>query len=125
LKKADNGQQGMEIALAEIPNLIVSDIMMPVMDGLTMSKKLKEDEKTSHIPILLLTAKSSTDTERDALKIGIDDFIRKPFDLDVLALKINNIMKKRSLLRDKYQNTVSLEPSEVAVTSVDWSVKWA
>jgi len=117
--EANNGQQGWDLALEEQPNLILSDIMMPVMDGLEMSKKLKEDEKTSHIPIILLTAKSSIDTEREALKIHVDDFIRKPFDLDILTLKINNIMTKRSMLRDKYKNTVSLEPSEITVTSVD------
>jgi len=119
IMEANNGKEGLELAMSEIPNLILSDIMMPIMDGLTMSKKLKGDEKTSHIPIILLTAKSSTDTEREALGIGIDDFIRKPFELDILALKINNIMTKRASLRDKYQKTVSLEPSEIVVTSVD------
>lgn len=92
---------------------------MPIMDGMEMSERLKEDQKTSHIPIIMLTAKSGSDTERLALEIGAEDFIRKPFDLDVLTLKIKKIGAKRDILRDKYKKTVSLEPQEVAVTSID------
>ena len=117
--EAENGEEGLQKAIEELPSLIVSDIMMPKLDGLAMSKQLREDKKTSHIPIVLLTAKSSTDTEREALGIGIEDFIRKPFDLDVLVLKIQNIISKRESIRNKYKTTVSLEPSEIAVTSVD------
>ncbi|WP_010181494.1 hybrid sensor histidine kinase/response regulator transcription factor [Aquimarina agarilytica] len=117
--EAADGKEGLEMAEKELPSLIVSDIMMPNIDGLEMSRQLRLDQKTSHIPIILLTAKSSTDTEREALALGIEDFVRKPFDLDVLVLKINNIISKRESLRQKYKTTVSLEPSEITVTSVD------
>ena len=117
--EAADGVEGLKMAVKELPSLIVSDIMMPNLDGLEMSKQLRADQKTSHIPIVLLTAKSSTDTEREALALGIEDFVRKPFDLDVLVLKIKNIVSKRESLRQKYKSTVSLEPSEITVTSVD------
>ena len=80
-----------ESALKEIPDIIVSDVMMPKMDGVEMSKALKADIRTSHVPIILLTAKSGEESKLEGLMAGVDDYITKPFNLEILKLKIHNI----------------------------------
>lgn len=117
--EAANGQEGLELAVKEKPLVIISDIMMPVMDGFEMVSKLIVDERVGHIPIIMLTAKSSKETETKALGLGVVDFVRKPFDLDVLLLKVNNVIKKQEKLRTNYNEKVSIEPKEIEVTSND------
>ena len=78
--RATNGEEGLKMAVEQIPDVIISDLMMPVVDGFDFSKCIREDEKTSHIPIILLTAKADQSTKLTGLKIGVDDFMAKPFD---------------------------------------------
>ena len=92
---AENGRQGLEQALAEIPDLIVSDVMMPELDGYELVERLKTDERTSHIPIVLLTAKSSYDSRMKGLGAGADDYLGKPFSLAELSLRIGNCLRTR------------------------------
>ncbi len=106
--EANNGKEGIKLALSVIPDIIISDLMMPKTDGIILSKTLKSDQKTSHIPIVLLTAKSGFKNEIEGLQTGADDYIVKPFNTDVLQLKINNLIKVRQQLQHKYSTGTAL-----------------
>ncbi|MBS1668363.1 MAG: response regulator [Bacteroidetes bacterium] len=96
---ANNGLKGWEKAIEQIPDIIISDIMMPEMDGLTLCKQLKTDERTSHIPVILLTAKSATDNYISGLEMGADIYLTKPFSLKVLSLHIHNQLASLERMR--------------------------
>ncbi|GIZ09625.1 hybrid sensor histidine kinase/response regulator [Flavobacterium sp. UMI-01] len=117
--EAENGQRGIELAHKLMPNIILTDIFMPIMDGIEMCDKLKTTSETSHIPIVMLTAKTSTEWEKEGLKNGADGYIRKPFDMELLELKLKNILKYREDLRRKFNRETTLQPNEVTVTSAD------
>jgi YesN/AraC family two-component response regulator len=104
--EAGNGRQGLESAKKYIPDLIVSDIMMPLMDGLEMCALLKKDERTNHIPIILLTARSSVENNIEGLNTGADDYICKPFHAKVLELKIKNLITRQKELQKKYSERI-------------------
>ncbi|MEL6844292.1 MAG: response regulator, partial [Bacteroidota bacterium] len=108
--EAANGQQGFELALGESPDLIVSDIMMPVLDGIGMVNKIKSHELISYIPIILLTARTSNVFEQKGLNNGAEDYITKPFDLNLLISKIFSFLKNRELLREFYRKQMFFEP---------------
>lgn len=92
---ADTGRLGLEQAQAEVPDLIISDVMMPELDGYQLVEQLKADERTSHIPIVLLTAKASTESRLTGLDLGADDYLSKPFSLEELSLRIGNSLRTR------------------------------
>ncbi len=117
--EASNGKEGLEIALNQMPDIIISDIMMPVMDGLQLCKKIKEDINTSHIPVILLTARVSMLQMKEGLELGADDYITKPFSSSVLLLKIKNVLQSRENLKNLYGKRFSLEAMGVEVTSAD------
>ena len=116
---AENGLEGWNQALNEIPDLIISDIRMPEMDGFTLCQKLKEDRRTSHIPVVLLTAKSSKPNKIKGLEIGADDYLIKPFDEDELIALLKNRLRQRELLRKQFSRSIYLEPAKLALTSTD------
>lgn len=89
---AANGVEGLHTALKELPDIIISDVMMPEMDGFELCKRVKKNEKTSHIPFILLTAKVSHDSVMEGLESRADDYISKPFHIDELQLRIYNIL---------------------------------
>jgi signal transduction histidine kinase/ligand-binding sensor domain-containing protein/DNA-binding response OmpR family regulator len=99
---AVDGKQGLVEARRYMPDLIISDVMMPVMDGFELSRELKKDIQISHIPIIFLTALNSEENQIDGLKTGVDDYLTKPFNEDILLLKIYNILQSRKVLREKY-----------------------
>lgn len=110
--RTSNGVEGLEKAIAEIPDLIISDVLMPVqagpeMDGYTLCEKLKENRITSHIPVVLLTAKSSVDSRIEGLSRGADDYITKPFHVQELQLRIGNLLERQRRLRDRIQLDLS------------------
>ncbi|MFB6344006.1 two-component regulator propeller domain-containing protein [Saccharicrinis sp. FJH62] len=117
--EARNGKEGYEKALDNVPDIIISDIIMPLMDGYELCKKIKTDERTSHIPMLLLTAMHSKEHELKGLTIGADDYITKPFDINVLQAKVENILSIRDSLKEKYTETIVLEPTNVELSSPD------
>ncbi len=119
IAEARNGEEGWEIAVEIIPDIIISDVLMPVSDGYDLCRRIKNDERTSHIPVLLLTALHSRDHEIKGLTIGADDFITKPFDLSVLQAKVENMLSIRESLKQKFTGTVVLEPRNVKITSPD------
>ena len=92
---ANNGKEGLEKAVKNIPSIIISDLMMPEMNGIDMCKKLKTDINTSHIPILILTAKAGLENEKEGLETGADEFILKPFNIEVLKLRLDNIIRTK------------------------------
>lgn len=117
--EADNGKEGLFIALKKIPDLIISDVMMPEMDGIELCQTLKNDEKTSHIPIILLTAKSEEDNILKGLEIGADDYMLKPFGIKQLLVRIEKLIELRRNLRIRYSGKTNISPNEIAITSTD------
>lgn len=128
--EATNGKEGLKYAQQYIPDLIISDVMMPVMDGLDMVKAIKADHNTCHIPIILLSAKSSLDDRIAGLEQGIDDYITKPFSSTYLKTKILSLLRQRKQLQDLYLSKLSehtqeedhingWEPSQPQVTPYD------
>ncbi len=119
LLEAKDGKEGLVVAYREIPDLIISDVMMPLMDGFQVCKSLKEDERTSHVPIILLTARADSKSKIDGLDTGADDYIAKPFDMDELKARVRNLIENRKLLQEKWAKQILLKPREVAVESMD------
>lgn len=117
--EAKNGKDGWKIALAFMPALIVSDVMMPVMNGMDFCKKIKNDSRTSHIPVILLTAFSGQEQKLEGLNVGANDYVTKPFNFDLLLSRINNIIKQNQLLQQKFEKKVSVETSQTEITSMD------
>jgi signal transduction histidine kinase/ligand-binding sensor domain-containing protein/DNA-binding response OmpR family regulator len=117
--EAGNGREGIQLAKDIIPDLIVSDIMMPEIDGYELCKTLKTDIQTSHIPIILLTAKASEESMARGLETGADDYITKPFNTQLLCLRIKNLVDLRRQLQLKIQRQKQLLPAEIPVSSLD------
>ncbi|WP_116105968.1 two-component regulator propeller domain-containing protein [Lewinella sp. IMCC34191] len=119
LVTAVNGREGLERARADHPDLVISDVMMPEMDGIALCAALKQDIQTSHIPIILLTAKSSDLQKLEGLEIGANDYVTKPFSPRELQLRVQNLLVSIRSARDRTGRTLRLEPAEVQVTSAD------
>jgi YesN/AraC family two-component response regulator len=100
---AKNGKEGLDSAVKNIPDIIVSDVMMPVMDGLEMVKKLKSDFRTSHIPIILLTAKADIESRLSGLEKGADAYLAKPFHNPELEVRIRKLIQSRRMLHERYK----------------------
>ncbi|XWW45013.1 response regulator [Fibrella sp. USSR17] len=113
---AENGQIGWEQALANVPDLIISDVMMPELDGYELVKRLKNDERTSHIPVILLTARSASESRLQGLQNGADDYLVKPFNLAELLLRIGNGLRTRQLGQKRLLDQVTT--TSVAVTTL-------
>lgn len=118
----ENGADGLNTATTQIPDLIISDVMMPEMDGLAFCKAIKTDERTSHIPVILLTARSSQADHVSGLETGADLYLTKPFSTKVLALNVRNLLTSREKMRERYSrqlHTITPTPPEPLPTSVD------
>ena len=127
--EATHGREGLQMALVAIPDLIISDVMMPELSGTEMAQQLKSDERTSHIPIILLTALAGTGQKIKGLTIGADDYITKPFSEEILLLKTENLIKNRQKLKEHLikqigvaarQNLATgIEPNELPMENMD------
>lgn len=117
--EANDGKKGIEAALEHIPDIIISDIMMPNVSGIELCSQLKQDERTSHIPILLLTAKVDQESQQHGLETGADDYILKPFSVKILTTRLRNLIKSRVELRDRYSKEVILKAKDISINSVD------
>lgn len=108
---AINGKEGWELAQKYIPNIIISDIMMPVMDGIELCRSIKEDMRTSHIPVILLTAKDSIQDKEEGYDSGADSYLTKPFSAKLLNSRIHNLLESRKKLAQQITaHTQELEP---------------
>ncbi len=114
-----DGLHGRKLAFKEIPDLIVSDIMMPGLDGQELCQQLKQDERTSHIPIILLTARAGEKAKLEGLETGADDYITKPFSPEELKARVKNLIALRQKLREKYSGQFAFDPEEEDLSSVD------
>jgi DNA-binding response OmpR family regulator/nitrogen-specific signal transduction histidine kinase len=117
--EAEDGITGLNLAQSEVPDLIISDVMMPGMDGMELCRTLKRDERTSHIPVILLTAKSTSEDKIEGLEFGADDYIFKPFQIKELSARIRNLLEQRDRLKKKYSCFIDLGLSEMTVSSLD------
>ncbi|MDA3879108.1 MAG: response regulator [Prolixibacteraceae bacterium] len=117
--QAYNGVQGLQIANNENPELIICDIMMPEMDGLELTRILKSEFHTCHIPIILLTAKSHEAHKIEGIETGADDYIVKPFNMVYLEKRLENILIQRKKLREKFKQNVEMKPQELSSARVD------
>jgi signal transduction histidine kinase/ligand-binding sensor domain-containing protein/DNA-binding response OmpR family regulator len=102
--KAFNGKEGLEVAIEKSPDLIISDVMMPIMDGIELTHNLKSNVSTSHIPVILLTARASFMHKMEGFETGADDYITKPFNESLLRARIKNILKNRNILHEKFHS---------------------
>ncbi|KAA1243720.1 response regulator [Aquimarina sp. RZ0] len=116
---ANNGQNGVELALEYIPDIIISDIMMPIKDGITLTKELKNNESTSHIPIILLTAKVGEENELTGIETGADDYMYKPFSKKILVAKVKNILESRKKLQRKYSGKSIFKINPINISPID------
>ena len=117
--EAENGDAGFNTAIEVSPDLIISDIMMPVMDGIELCRKIKTDARTSHIPVILLTARTAVTFKYEGLETGADDYITKPFSAQYLLLRIRNLIKQRNVLREHFKREAICDPGSITVTSID------
>jgi DNA-binding response OmpR family regulator len=115
----DSGKAGVAQAKESLPDLIISDIMMPEMDGYKFCELIKTNELTSHIPVILLTAKASRESRLAGLETGADDYLSKPFDTDELKLIVRNRIEQRRKMRERFSREITLEPKQISITSLD------
>ncbi|GAB1856865.1 hypothetical protein MHTCC0001_17010 [Flavobacteriaceae bacterium MHTCC 0001] len=116
---AYNGAMGIDKAIKVVPDLIVSDVMMPDKSGIVVCNTLKNDERTSHIPIILLTAKVDIEAKIEGLGMGADDYIAKPFDHQELRIRIKNLLDQRFVLRQKFKNELQFVPDDISTNNTD------
>lgn len=117
--EAPNGIKGLKIAARIDPDIIISDVLMPGMDGIEMCQKLKSGIYTGHIPIILLSARSGAESRLKGLETGADIYIEKPFSPEILEKQISNILKTRKILRQKFSKELLIKPADITVTPLD------
>jgi DNA-binding response OmpR family regulator len=117
--EAANGEEALAIIMNILPDLIISDIKMPGLDGLELCRRVKSDTNTSHIPIILLTGLSKEKDQFESLETGADDFILKPFSFQILGAKISNLIASRKSLKQAFSSRMLIGPKNIAITSLD------
>ncbi|MBI2430339.1 MAG: response regulator [Ignavibacteriales bacterium] len=119
IEEAVNGEEGVAKAIETVPDLIISDVMMPKMDGFEVCRTLKTDQRTSHIPIILLTAKAGQEHKVEGLETGADDYMIKPFDANEMFVRVKNLIDVRRTLHEHYKRELVVQPAGVHVNSAD------
>ncbi|MBD8487364.1 response regulator [Echinicola sp. CAU 1574] len=116
---ASNGKEGLHVATSRFPDIIISDVMMPEMDGVELCSLLKKEIKTSHIPVLLLTARSNHDYQLEGYSSGADDYLSKPFPLDLMIAKIRNLLHTREKFKEAFKLKPEIMPSDISISPAD------
>jgi len=119
VEEAVNGKEGWEKIQLLNPDLVVSDITMPLMDGIELAAKIKSETITAHIPVILLTARGNEEKQLEGYNVGVNDYITKPFTFEILASRIRNLLTQQKLLQKRFQKQIEVNPSEVTITPVD------
>ena len=119
LLEADNGQKALDILKGQEVDLVITDVMMPVMDGVKLCKAIKQNIRTCHIPVYMLSAKADTKYQLEGLQVGADDYIPKPFSMPILKTKIQNVLRTRYRVFERYSNTTEVEPEKLANNTMD------
>jgi DNA-binding response OmpR family regulator len=119
IREASTGKEGVDMARNQNIDLVVSDVMMPIMNGIELCHLLKNDELTSHIPVILLTARADHESRLEGLRTGADDYVVKPFNMQELQARIVNIIEQRNKLIRKYNQRIVVQPHEITVTPLD------
>ena len=117
--EAGNGEEALEKLKDNEVDVIVTDVMMPVMDGIKLCKNVKQNIRTCHIPVIILSAKTDIKDQMEGLQMGADDYIPKPFSLAILTTKIQNMMRTRRRMLDKYAKSLEVEPEKITVNAMD------
>jgi DNA-binding response OmpR family regulator len=117
--EAKNGRDGLQKAFASIPDLIVSDIMMPEMNGIDLCRKVKNDQRTSHIPVLLLTARTAEEQKIEGFDSGANDYVTKPFSFEILQSRIKNLLLQREAFQKLFSKHIDVKAADVHITSMD------
>ncbi|OCX52170.1 hypothetical protein BEL04_11820 [Mucilaginibacter sp. PPCGB 2223] len=116
---AVNGLDGLQLAKEVSPDIIISDVMMPGLNGIELCSRLKSDIDTSHIPVILLTARTQLIFKMEGLETGADDYITKPFNFNMIEARVWNLIENRQKLRERYQKEIKLEPQNIAISNLD------
>jgi len=119
VREVENGKQGLDQANKHLPDLIITDLMMPEMDGLEFTQAIREDARISHIPIILLTAKASDESKIEGLKAGVDAYLTKPFNAKELKVRVSKLIAQRDQLRERFSNAVNIDPTKVSSIPMD------
>jgi DNA-binding response OmpR family regulator/two-component sensor histidine kinase len=119
INEARHGEEGVVMAEEQVPDLIITDVMMPKMDGYQFCKAIRINEKTSHIPMVMLTAKSALDDKITGLESGVDAYLTKPFSAKELKATIKNLLHQRIQLKKRFSKSMVIKPSEVSMVSAD------
>lgn len=119
VEEADSGRAGLHKAIESIPDLIITDIMMPDMDGFELCEKIRKNEKTCHVPLIMLTALSGEEARIKGLETGADDYITKPFSTPLLQTRVRNLLEIRKTLKEKFSRGILSDPVEYAVVPQD------
>ncbi len=120
INEAKNGKEGLKKAMAAPPDLLITDLMMPKMDGVELCKQLKSNVETSHVPVIMLTAKAGLENKIEGLEIGADEYLTKPFEYKELLVRIKNLIEQRKKLREHYTKTnLVLGPKKIKAHSID------
>ncbi len=117
--ESNNGKDAFEQAIKNIPDLVLSDVLMNEMSGTELCEKLKTDERTSHIPVVLLTSQAATEFKVKGIETGADDYITKPFSIAEMTARVNNLITQRKKLRKKYKREIIFDSTDIAVNSFD------
>jgi DNA-binding response OmpR family regulator len=117
--EAIDGVAGLKKATETIPDLVITDLMMPRMDGIELCDKLKNDERTCHIPVIMLTARVTLEDKITGFLTGADDYVPKPFHMAELKARVANLIEQRRKLRERFSREVTLQPNDISITPLD------